>query len=288
MILAGPGSEGLARRLAQQTKGALGRAETKTFPDGEKYVRIVDDVDGPVVACQSLWPPDRLVDLLLLLDAARRAGGDPVIAVVPYLAYARQDRVFQPGEALSAQVVARAVDAYCDQFVTVDPHKADVLDYFECPTTAVSASGPVADALRERDVDCVLAPDEGALDRARDVAQRCGADVDHLEKSRVDSQTVRMRPKQLDVNGRRVAIVDDIISTGGTMATALNMLRDQGAKATYAVGVHGLFIGGAEDRLKKAGVDEILSTDTVPNATSRISVVEPVADALTATATKAQ
>ncbi len=286
MILPGPGSEGLARRLAQHTNDPVGHVESKTFPDGEKYIRILDDVDGPVVVCQSLWPPDRFTDLLLLLDAARRAGGGPIIAVVPYLAYARQDRVFQPGEALSAHVVARAIDATSDQLLTVDPHKADVLDFFECRTTTVSASGPIAEALDERDVDCVLAPDEGALDRARDVADRCSADVDHLEKTRIDSQTVRMQPKELDVDGMRVAIVDDIISTGGTMATALAMLRDQGAQATFAVGVHGLFIGGAEDRLKKAGVDEILSTDTVPNPTSRISVVGPLADALAATTTK--
>lgn len=286
MILPGPGSEGFARRLAQQTKVDLGHVETKSFPDGEKYVRVLDAVSGPVVVCQTLWPPERFVDLLLLLDAAQRAGAERIVAVVPYMAYARQDQVFQPGEALSARVVARALDAYCDRVITVDPHKAKVLDFFECGAQAVSAASPVAHALKERKVDVVLAPDEGALGRAKDVAKECGADVDHLEKTRIDSQTVTMQPKDLDVKGLRVAIVDDIISTGGTMATALAMLREQGAEATFAVGVHGLFIGGAEDRLKKAGVDEILSTDTVPNPTSRISVVEPIAAALAATTTK--
>jgi ribose-phosphate pyrophosphokinase len=288
MILPGAGSEGLANRLAALTKQPVGRVETKSFPDGERYVRITDQPKGAITVVQSAWPPERTLDLLLLLDAAKRTGAGPVTAVIPYLAYARQDRIFQAGEALSAQVVAQAIGAAADRIITVDPHKTEILSFFGRPAHAVTAVAPIAAALKERKVEVVLAPDEGALERAQEVAKAFGAQSDHLEKTRIDSQTVEMRPKSLDVKGRRVAIVDDIISTGGTMATALALLKAQGAAATYAVGVHGLFIGNAEERLKKSGVDEILSTDTVPGPHSRISVANVLAEALLTSTQKAQ
>jgi ribose-phosphate pyrophosphokinase len=283
MILPGPGSEGFARRLAALTKQPLGKVETKAFPDGEHYVRVAEAIKGPAVVVQTLWPPERFLDLILMLDAARRAGATHLTAIVPYLAYARQDRVFQPGEALSAQVVAGTLGRMADRVLTVDPHKPDVMGFFQCPATIVSSAPAIATALKQRKVDVVLAPDKGALARAAEVATLFGAAHDHLEKTRIDSHTVQMRPKNLDVQGRRVAIVDDIISTGGTMATALAMLKEQGAQATFAVGVHGLLIGGAEDRLKKAGVDEILTTDTIPGPSSLISVADAVAEALKTT-----
>jgi ribose-phosphate pyrophosphokinase len=283
MIVPGLGSETLARRLAERLKHPLAHTETKAFPDGERYARVREHVDGDAVVVQTLWPPERLMDALLLCDAARRAGAERVTLVTPYLAYARQDQVFQEGEALSAAAMAKAVSTACDALVTVDPHKEKVLEFFQIDAQAVSATQPVAEALKQRKVQCILAPDEGALDRARGVADACGAESDHLEKTRIDSQTVEVRPKNLDVKDRRVAIVDDIISTGGTMATALGLLKNQGAAATYAVGVHGLFISNAEDRLKKAGVDEILTTDTVYGPFSQITVAGVLADALVQT-----
>lgn len=286
MILPGTGSEGLAKRVASLLHRPVGRVEARSFPDGERYVRILDAVRGPAIVVQTTFPPQHLTELFLLLDAARRAGATTLTAVVPYLAYMRQDRVFQAGEALSAAVIAKSISALCDRVVTVDPHKPEVLKLFTVPSEAVRADGPIAQELKDRKVDVVLAPDAGAFERAASVAKLCGAAVDQLEKTRIDSQTVRMKPKTLDVAGKRVAIVDDIISTGSTMATAVGLLRQAGATTTYVVGVHGLFLANAEERLKKAGVEEILTTDTVQGPYSLVSVAGVLSEALAAKAIK--
>lgn len=283
LVVAGEGSGRLATGIAKALGAPLFGLEFKTFPDGEDYARLLGDVRGQeVVLVQTTFPPARLWRLFLALDACREAGATAVRAVVPYLAYARQDRVFQPGEALSVRVVAETLSRLAAQVVSVDVHKDEIRRFFRTPFTSVSASAPVAAELGRLGVQIVLAPDAGARVRAEAIAKQVGAQHDHLEKKRISSEVVEVVPKNLDVRGKRVAIVDDIISTGATMAKALEQLRRNGAREVYAVGVHGLFLGDAVAKLTAAGAREIFATDTVETSHSRVSVAEPITEALRA------
>lgn len=284
LLVAGEGGQSLAQKLAHLTHWPVVGAEFKTFPDGEEYAKIQGGVKGQdVVVLQTTYPPSRLWKLLLLLSAARENGASTIRCVVPYLAYARQDRVFLEGEALSARLVADSIRQYATDCVTVDLHKDDVRKFFGGVCQNLSAAEPFAKEFKAKGIEVVLAPDAGALDRAKDVAGRIGARFDHLEKKRVSSDIVEMRPKALDVAGKKVAILDDIISTGGTMAKATEQLVAQKAVGVVCAGVHGLFMADAVTKLKKAGAAEILASDTIDSPYSRVSVAELIAHALTVT-----
>lgn len=279
MFVAGGSASGrVSEDLAKELGAAVADVETRRFPDGEAYVRVRDEVAGETaVAVQRTASDGDLLELLLLLDALSRRDPDRVVAAVPYLPYARQDRVFEEGEALSAAVVAEAVGRRADAAVAVDPHEEAVLDRFPCPATSASAVPELAGALEGEDVDVVLAPDEGARPWAEEAARRLGARPDHLVKERVAADEVQVEPRELDVEGASVAVVDDIVSTGGTMSEAVATLREQGARRVAAACTHGLFVDDALDRLRSAGCDRILATDSLPNPVDDASAAPALA-----------
>ncbi|MFO1532760.1 MAG: ribose-phosphate diphosphokinase [Thermoplasmatota archaeon] len=282
LVVAGSASAPFAAGLARELGATVARAEAKRFPDGEGYVRILEPVQGrDCVVVQATAPDTNLVELLLWQDALREAGARTVTTVIPYLGYARQDRVFHEGEAVSARAAARAVAGTTDAVVTVDPHKEEVLAFFGGKARSVSAVPQIAAELSRWGVDIVRAPDKGARDRAAQAAKLMGARVDHLGKTRISATEVTMQAKELDVAGARVAIVDDLIASGGTMVTAARQLKAQGAASVVAACTHGLFTGGAVPRLLAGGIDRVLATDTVEGGPCEIVSAAPaVADAL--------
>lgn len=282
-VAGGSGSGAIDEALAKELGAVVAEVETRRFPDGEAYVRVREDVDGePVVAVHTPAPDGELVELLLLEDALARRGANPLRVAIPYLPYARQDQVFEPGEPLSAAVVAEVVGRRADGVVAVDPHEEGVLDHFPCPATAPSAVPEIADAVDGDAVDVVLAPDEGARDRARQAAELLDARHDHLVKERLGGDEVRMEPRDLDVDGAGVLVLDDIVSTGGTMSEAVATLRDQGARRVVAACTHGLFADGALDRLEEAGCHRVLATDSLPNPVDDVPVAPALARGLAA------
>lgn len=283
LLVAGEGSGSLAQKIAKLTSWPVSNVEFKTFPDGEDYVRILAPLkDQDVVVVQTAFPPSRLWKLLLLLNAAEENRASSIRCVVPYFAYARQDRMFLEGEPVSARLAADCIRRYARNCVTVDLHKDAVAEYFGGACQNLSAAEPFARELKSRGVDLVLAPDAGALARAREVARRIGVPHDHLEKKRISSEVVEMAHKNVEVKGRKVAVLDDIIGTGGTMARATDHIFRQGASAVVCAGVHGLFIGDVVGRLKNAGASEVFVSDTVDSPYSRVSVSELLANALVA------
>ena len=263
-MVAGTASPTLAQRLTDALHAPLAETDIRRFPDGEVYARITTDLDGKhAILVQTTAPNDNLVELLLLQDAAKEAGAGRVTSIIPYYGYARQDQVFKPGEAVSSRAVARALATTADRVVTVDPHKEEILDFFFDGAYSVSAVPQLAEELGRWGVDAVLAPDKGARDRAERAAAILGVPFDHLEKTRLGPTEVVIKTKDLDVAGKAVAIVDDIIASGGTMITAARQLKDQGATKVYAACTHGLFTGGAVPKLLAGGIDRVLCTDTL-------------------------
>jgi ribose-phosphate pyrophosphokinase len=278
IVLGGSTSKSLSQDLAKVLGLEYVQATTKRFPDGEAYVRIERDaLDKEVVLVQNTYPDSNFLELLLLLDAARGLGADKITCVIPYFGYARQDRRFNPGEALSAKVILRHLEMEMDRLLTIDLHKPDVLEWFaRAPAKDLKAAPAIGNFFAAFGIDLVLGPDKGAVHRAKEVADVMGCESDHLEKTRLSGTEVRIAPSQIGAKGKTVLIVDDIISTGGTIVAATSELKRLGAAKVYAACTHGLFTGGAVERLR--GVcDMVVSTNTLESEASKISVAKVVA-----------
>lgn len=280
IIVGGSSSRRLSEALARQMGCGLAGLETKKFPDGETYVRLHQDVKGEdVVLVQNAYPDDRVIELFLLQDAIEEAGARHLVTVIPYYGYARQDKMFNPGEAVSARAIAGHLELDTDEIILVDVHTEKILDWFDVDARNVTAMHELGAYLKNTGVDIVISPDKGGIERAKAAAIAADCDFDYLEKTRIDSHTVEMKPLKSDVRGQKVAIVDDIISTGGTIMTAAKQLRAGGATRVYAACTHGLFLQESLNKLR--GVcDEVVATDTLEGAASVVSVAPEIAKAI--------
>jgi ribose-phosphate pyrophosphokinase len=277
-VVGGSASQLLSKELAKSLKAKLAKVEIKRFPDDECYVRIEEDLDDQeVFLVQTSWPDRNIVELFLLQDAIREFDVDSLTTVVPYFGYARQDKQFKPGEPISARAIARLIQMNTDEFITVDVHAPSVIDWFEGKSAKNVAAYPeIGKYLKGKGIELILSPDEGRADNAKRVADVVNCEADFLVKERLDGETVKMTPKRLDAKGKKVAIVDDIISTGGTIIKAAEQLRKQGAARIYAVCTHGVFAGNAIPKLE-AVCDDVCTTDTIENPKACISVAPQIA-----------
>ena len=281
-IISGTTGLSIATKLATALNTSLVNTTIKRFPDNELYIRINQNITNEeIIIVQSTYPDEKIIELLLLQNAVRQADAKHITTIIPYYGYSRQDKQFNKGETISAQVLAQHIEVDTDKIFTVDPHKEHILNFFSVPAYSVSAIPEIAKYLQKKSVNMLLAPDKGALSHTKEAATIMQCDCDCLEKNRIDDHTVKMKPKNLDVKGKNVAIVDDIISTGGTMAMAVQELKKQGAKKVYAACTHGLFIGNAVEKLHNAGCDEIIASDTLQNKFSKVSTVSGILQILT-------
>lgn len=279
-IISGPASKELAESVSAQTGFSNVPVVSKVFPDGESYVRLDGNVQGEDVAIvQTTCPPEqdgRLLQLAFMADSAKRAGAKKVTAIVPYLAYARQDKMFLSGEGISVETIARILKAAgIDEFLTINLHSEQSLKQFPFPASTVSAIPLIANYFLEKGYKgaFALSPDKGALYIAQQAQVVLGGDAGHLSKTRdrYTGQTVQTA-EGLNVKDQTVIILDDIISTGGTIVGAAKILKDLGASHIFAACVHPLLIGDAAKRILDAGVEEIIGTDSVPGLYSKVSL----------------
>lgn len=278
MILPGSESQSLAVALAGETGESLGVVERQQFADGEFKVTLPStDLDRAVVVASTVSSAAH-VELLQLQDAAREAGASEVLTVVPYMGYARQDDAFRDGEPVSARAVARAVSTGTDRVLTVNPHETRVCEFFDVPTTPIDAGGRLAEPLPPDMTDPLfVAPDANAAGLAETVRDAYGTGtIDHFEKSRDrDTGEVDVRPSDATVAGRDVVLVDDIVSTGGTMSEAVGGLEDP--RRAYVSCVHPVLAGNARSKLARAGVEAVYGTDTVEREVTAVSAAPAIA-----------
>jgi ribose-phosphate pyrophosphokinase len=287
IVVPGPASQQLGRKVADLLEAKIAPVAFKRFPDGESYIRLKGDLEEEEVAViQTTSPPQdtHLMQLFLMIDAAKDLGAKKVIAVVPYLAYARQDKRFLEGEAVSIETIIRLLEASgTDGLLTVNTHEQKVLNRFSVPAESLSAITLLAEYFKREGVTGAysLAPDRGALELAKEADRVLGGGCGWLRKER-DRLTgeISMEEKRLDVRNRKVIVFDDIISTGGTTAAAVEMLKKQGARRVYAACAHPLLIGEAQAKIRRSGADRIVGTDCVPSAASVVSVAPLIAEAL--------
>ena len=281
-LLAFPDEAGAAGRLAKALGVELGLVEVHDFPDGES-LPTVPGADRTTVIYRSLDRPDpKLMPLLLAADAARRAGAERLVLVCPYLCYLRQDAVFAPGEPVSRDVICGLLGRAFDRVVTVDAHlhrTKDLSAAMGVPADDLSAAEPLADALGGAAV--VIGPDRESAPWAQRIADRLGGELAVFDKVRGGDRRVTLSAPDLSVvKGRRVVIVDDVASSGSTLIAAAEQLKQAGAASVEVGVVHALF--GADDaaRLKAAGVERIVSTDSVAHPTNAASLAGLLAEAL--------
>jgi ribose-phosphate pyrophosphokinase len=239
-----------------------------------------------VAIVQTTSPPQdmRLIQLALIADSAKRNGAKKITAVVPYLAYARQDRVFLQGEAMSAETIARMLKAAgVERLITVNVHQEKVLSHFPFPAKSVSAIPLLAEYFVKKGQAkaFALSPDEGGVHIAEEAKKVLGGECGYLEKSR-DRYTgqISMEKKTLAIEGKTVIIFDDIISSGGTIVAAAKILKELNPQEICVACVHPLLIGEAEKLIRHAGVEEIVGTDSVPSSVSKVSLAPVISKEL--------
>jgi ribose-phosphate pyrophosphokinase len=289
-IIAGPASKELAEKVSALTGFQNIPVSSKIFPDGESYVRLEGSVAGEDVAIvQTTCPPaqdGRLFQLAFMADAAKRGGAKKVVAVVPYLAYARQDKTFLSGEGISIETIARMLKASgIDELLTINIHSEPSLAKFPFPSKTASAIPLIAEYFVQKGFKgaFALSPDKGAMYIAQQAQVVLGGQAGHLNKTRdrYTGQTVQTA-EGLNVKDQTVIILDDIISTGGTIVGAAKIMRELGAKHVFCACVHGLLIGDAAQRILGAGVEEIVGTDSVPSGVSKVSLAPLISKELQA------
>lgn len=289
IVIPGPASGSLGEKIADEIDIEAHPVEHRVFPDGESYVRITVPVEGEtVVLVQTTSSPQdtHLLQLLLMAGTAKDMGAKRVICVVPYLAYSRQDKRFLSGEAVSLSVIMRTLEALgAGELIVVDAHNKESIESARRVIRVwnLSAIPLLAKYLKELGFDGAysLAPDVGAIHLAESAARILGGGSGSFEKRR-DRRTgqIEMDERDLEVEGRDVAIFDDIVSSGGTMARAVAGLKRQGASRVAAACTHALFMGDAERRIREAGADIIVASDTVETQFSKVSVAPLIAECL--------
>ena len=287
IVVPGPASQSLGQKVAENLNAHIVSVNLKNFPDGEYCLRFEGELKGEeVVVVQSTGPPQdtNIMQLLLMLDAAKDLGAEKVTAVVPYLAFARQDKRFLQGEVVSAETFVKLIETCgTDRFITVNIHAENTLKRFSVPTENLSAITSLAEHFKNRGLDGAfsLSPDKGAVGLAEEADRVLGGGCGWLRKER-DRYTgeIQVEEKSLNVEGRDVIVFDDIISTGGTIARAVKILKNQGARRVYTACVHPLLIGEAKQKIMQSGAEEIVGTDSIPSSVKTVSLAPLIAEAL--------
>jgi len=270
-IFTGSANRPLADAIGRYVDVPLGQAEIGRFSDGEVQVEITENVrGGDVFVIQSICTPgnDHLMELLLMLDAFKRASARRITAVVPYYGYARQDRKVAPRVPISAKLVADLITtAGASRVLTVDLHAGQIQGFFDVPVDNVYATPVLLEYLRgrigRRDVT-VISPDAGGVERARAFAKRLDANLAIIDKRRARPNEVAEMQIIGEVDGRVAVIVDDMVDTAGTLAAAAEAVRGAGAPLVLACATHPVLSGNAIPRLAKSSIDELIVTDTIP------------------------
>ena len=286
-VISGKSSESLAKELSKKINANFVKSEIRVFPDGESKITLIGKISKKKsIVLQSIYPPvdTNLVQVLSLITKAKENSSE-VIAVIPYMGYARQDREFLPGEIVTMKVLGKLFkSAGASKIIVVDIHSSIGLKYFSIKTKNVTAIPDLVGFFKKLSLKnpLIVSPDQGGKKRAKEFAKEFNSDYIALEKTR-DRKTgkVKIKTKNLEeVKNRDLILVDDIISTGGSIIKASQFLKKQKCKRIYVACTHALLMNDAENKIKKAGVTSIISTNTIPGKTSKVDISKTIAKAI--------
>jgi len=270
-IFGGRSNPALAQKIAESYGTTLGDLTIRDFADGEIYVHFEESIRGAdLFIIQSTHPDSRRgnwMELLLLIDAAKRASAARVTAVIPYFGYARQERKDQPRVSIAAKLMANMLtSAGVDRILTMELHASQIQGFFDVPVDHLYGSTVLTEHVRQFDLEdfVVLAPDVGGLKMARSYAQRLGVDLALIDKRRPNQNEARVMNVIGDVADKNVIIIDDMVDTAGTLTRAATALKDHGALRIMAACTHPLLSGPAYDRIEASPIERLIVTDTIP------------------------
>jgi len=287
IVIPGPASVELGRKIAELLKAKALPVEFKRFPDGESYIRFDGDVKKEdIIIVQTTGPPqnENMIQLFLMADNAKDMGAKGMTAVVPYFAYARQDSVFRPGEALSVKTIVTLLKTCgVDRIITVNSHNPAILKTMPIPIEDLSAISLLAQHFKTKGFKDAFSLSLGkkGMETAAEANRILKGGFAYIptQRNRVTGN-VTIEKKKLPVKNRDAIIFDDIISSGGTMIKAVSWVKEQGASRVYAACVHPLLIGDTRDTILRAGADGVVGTDSVQSPVSEVSIAPLVAEAL--------
>lgn len=269
-VFSGSSNPALTAAVCEYLKVSLGRAKIDKFPDGEKVIRVEDDVRGKdCFVVQSTCRPvdEHLVELLIYLDCLRRASASRITAVIPYFGYARQDRKDEGRVPITAKLAANLiVTAGANRVLAIDLHAQQLQGFFDIPVDHLTGELVLSKYFKEKKISklTVVSPDVGNIKTASRYTSHLGGELAIVHKKRVSGSEVEAREIIGDVKGRNIVMCDDIIATGGTVCSAAKLVKERGAEKIYVGATHGVFAGEALKLLSKAPIDEVVVTDTIP------------------------
>jgi len=286
-IIAGNSSEELARKVSKKIKANLIKSELKVFPDGESKITLKGKFSkNKTIVIQSVYPPvdSNLIQLLSMISKAKENSNE-VIAIIPYLGYARQDREFLPGEIVTMKVLGSLFKGVgLSKIIVVDIHSKIGLKQFKIKSENLTAIPDLVKHFKKIKMEnpLIVSPDQGGKERAEKFAKESNLDFIALQKFR-DRKTGKVKIKNGDLNdvkGRDLILVDDMISTGGSIVKATEFLKKQKCKRVFVACTHALLINNAEKKIRDAGVTKIISTNSIPGKTSVVDIADTIVKAI--------
>lgn len=284
LIIGGSASQKLAAKISKELNCPLIPVEIRRFPDGERYIRIKGQLDDEAIVVQSTGYPqdENLIELFLILKNLKSMGIKKIRVVIPYFGYGRQEKRFKSGEAISAEIISEILE-FCgaNEIFCINLHEENITNFLKIPVYNLSAMSTIANYLKNKlQHPVIVAPDKGALEFAKEIAEILNCEYDYLEKVRISPEKVETKPKNIDIKDKEAVIIDDIISTGGTIVNATKILKKLGASKVIVSCVHAVLVEDAILKMFAAGVDDVISTDTLLSDASIISVAPLIGDAL--------
>ncbi len=269
-IFSGNANHGLAEEIAEYLGVSVGESKVARFSDGEIHVKINESVRGADVfvvqpTCESV--NDNIMELLIMIDALRRASARRITAVVPYYGYARQDRKTRARDPITAKLFANLITASgAMRVITMDLHAGQIQGFFDIPVDHLPGVPILAEYFNNKNFEdlLVVSPDLGGVTRSRDLAERIGASIAIIDKRRPEPNVAEIMNIIGDINGKTVVMIDDIIDTAGTITQGAQALLDRGAREIYVCATHAVLSGPAIERLDKSPIKEVVLTNTIP------------------------
>jgi len=287
ILFALPGNEELTNKLVMHLHVEKGVSVIRQFPDGETYVQIQSDVKNKrvILVCTLHQPDNKVLPLYFLSKTAKDLGAECICLVAPYLAYMRQDKRFTPGEGITSKYFGELVPVFAESLITVDPHlhrKKSLNEVYNIPNKVIHSAKLISEWIKINIKNPVLiGPDSESKQWVSKVAKDAGTSFIVLEKTRLgDKKVLISRPKVDAYKNHTPVLIDDIISTAGTMIETTAQLKKAGMKAPVCIGIHAVFAGNAYQDLLNAGVADIITCNTIPHKSNRIDISKNIAEAI--------
>ena len=280
LLFSGNANRKLAEEIAVYLDKPLSDIEISNFADGEIFLRILENVRGAdAFVIQPTCPPvnNNIMELLLMIDALKRASARRITAVIPYYGYGRQDRKTEPRVPISAKVVANLITvAGANRVLVIDLHVGQIQGFFDIPVDHLFAAPLMIEHIKKKKFTdlVIVSPDPGGVERARAFAKRLDATLAIVDKRRPEKNVAELMNIVGDIKGKNVVIVDDMIDTGGTIIQAADAIKKGGAKDVYVCSTHGVFSGDARERLEKSVLKEVILTNTIPQKEEKYNKIK--------------